>query len=308
MSRIEQSSESLTLPPARDAGLLAIALAGVSASGPIMAATAAPALAIAFWRNALGAGSTGAYLAVAHRAEFAALGRRGWAEASLAGVFLALHFGAWVPSVKLTSVASATALGATQAVFTGLIAAMAGRRLPRIAWLGMALAIAGTALIAGADFGVSARALAGDGLALLGGVFAAAYVTTGASARRQMSTVAYTTICYSVCALVLLGVCLAARQPLSGYSGEAWLLILAVTGCAQLLGHSLFNVVLRSVSATFVSLSILIEVPGAALIAGLWLGQWPPLSAIPGLVLLLAGLVVVVRARDRLSEPVPDLD
>jgi drug/metabolite transporter (DMT)-like permease len=308
VSRIEQSSESLTLPPARDAGLLAIALAGVSASGPIMAATAAPALAIAFWRNALGAGSTGAYLAVAHRAEFAALGRRGWAEASLAGVFLALHFGAWVPSVKLTSVASATALGATQAVFTGLIAAMAGRRLPRIAWLGMALAIAGTALIAGADFGVSARALAGDGLALLGGVFAAAYVTTGASARRQMSTVAYTTICYSVCALVLLGVCLAARQPLSGYSGEAWLLILAVTGCAQLLGHSLFNVVLRSVSATFVSLSILIEVPGAALIAGLWLGQWPPLSAIPGLVLLLAGLVVVVRARDRLSEPVPDLD
>ena len=53
-----QSQESLVLPPARDLGLLALALAGVSASGPIMAATAAPALAIAFWRNALGAATT----------------------------------------------------------------------------------------------------------------------------------------------------------------------------------------------------------------------------------------------------------
>ena len=310
MSRIEQPQESLVLPSARDTGLLAVALAGVSASGPIMAATAAPALAIAFWRNALGAGSTGLVTGLRHRAEFAALDRRGWAVAALAGVFLALHFATWVPSVKLTSVASATALVATQAVFTALIAAVAGRRLPRVAWLGMALAIIGTALIAGADFAVSARALAGDGLALLGAVFAAAYVTTGASARQQMSAATYTTICYSVGALGLLVACLAGGQPLAGYSGRAWLLILAVTGCAQLLGHSLFNVVLRSVSATFVSLTILIEVPGAGLIAAVWLHQRPPASAIPGLVLLLAGLIVVVRSRsrDRAAQPVPDLD
>ncbi|MEO6502586.1 MAG: DMT family transporter [Jatrophihabitantaceae bacterium] len=305
---MEQSAESLTLPPARDAGLLAVALAGVSASGPIMAATAAPALAIAFWRNALGAGSTGLFVGMRRRAELAALDRRGWTVASLAGVFLALHFGTWVPSIKLTSVASATALVATQSVFTGLIAVRAGRRLPRLAWVGMALGVLGTALIAGADFGVSARALAGDGLALLGGFFAAAYVTAGASARRGMSTATYTMICYSVCALGLLVVCLVAGQPLGGYSGRAWLLILAVTGSAQLLGHSLFNVVLRSVSATFVSLTILLEVPGAALIAGLWLDQWPPLSAVPGLVLLLAGLIVVVRSRGRAAGPVPDLD
>jgi drug/metabolite transporter (DMT)-like permease len=81
-----------------------------------------------------------------------------------------------------------------------------------------------------------------------------------------------------------------------------------VTGCAQLLGHSLFNVVLRSVSATLVSLTILIEVPGAALIAAVWLRQRPPASAIPGLVLLLIGLIVVVRARQSSAEPVPDLD
>ena len=308
MSRTEQSPESLRLPPARDAGLLAVAIAGVSASGPMMAATAAPALAIAFWRNAFGAGSAGLFAGLRHRAELAALDRRGWAVATLAGLFLAAHFATWVPSVKLTSVASATALVATQSVFTGVIAAVAGRRLPRPAWVGMALALLGTALIAGADFTVSARALGGDGLAVLGGLFAAAYVSAGAGARRVMSTATYTTICYGVCALGLLAACLTGGQPLGGYPGRAWLLIVAVTVSAQLLGHSLINVVLRSISATLLSLAILIEVPGAALIAAVWLDQTPPASAVPGLVLLLAGLIVVVRAGGRVAEPVPDLD
>jgi drug/metabolite transporter (DMT)-like permease len=301
-------SEQLLLPAPRDAGLLAVAVAGVSASGPIMAATAAPALAIALWRNALGAGVSGLLTGLRHRAEFAALDRRAWTVAVVAGAFLAVHFATWVPSVKLTSVASATALVATQSVFTGLISAAGGRRLARPVWLGMALAIAGTALIAGADFAISARALTGDGLALLGGMAAAAYVTAGAQARRGMSAAAYTTICYGVCSVGLLVACLAGGQPLAGYSHRAWLLILAVTGCAQLLGHSLVNVVLHSVSATVVSLAILLETPGAALIAAVWLHQVPPASAVPGLVLLLAGLIVVVRSGDRAVEPVPDLD
>jgi drug/metabolite transporter (DMT)-like permease len=303
-----QPAESLVLPPARDAGLLAVALAGVSASGPIMAATAAPALAIAFWRNALGAGSTGLLTSVRHRAEFAALHRRGWALAVLAGVFLGLHFGTWVPSVTFTSVASATGLVATQSIFTGLIAAAGGRRMPRQAWLGMAVAFVGTLLIAGADFDVSTRAVVGDALAVLGGLFAAAYVTVGGRARQQMSTPVYTTLCYSVCALGLLATCLVGRQSLSGYPARSWVLIAAVTLSAQLLGHSLINVVLQSTSATLVSLAVLVEVPAAAVIAYFWLHQRPPASAVPGLVLLLAGLVVVVRGREPAAEAPPDLD
>ena len=43
-------------PYGTDAVLLGIAVVAVSTSGPIIAATAAPALAIAFWRNALASG------------------------------------------------------------------------------------------------------------------------------------------------------------------------------------------------------------------------------------------------------------
>jgi drug/metabolite transporter (DMT)-like permease len=308
MQPVSRSQESLALPPVRDAGLLAVALAGVSASGPIIAATAAPALAIAFWRNALGAGTTAAVSVLRDRAEYAGLDRRRLATACLAGLFLALHFGTWVPSVKLTTVASATALVSTQSIFTGLIAAASGRRLPRLAWLGMAIAVLGTASISGADFAVSGRALAGDGLAVLGGLFAAAYVTVGAGARRQLSTRVYTTICYGVCSLALLAACLLGHQSLAGYPARSWLLILAVTICAQLLGHSLLNLVLRSTSATVVSLAILVETPGAALIAAVWLHQSPRPWAVPGLVALIGGLVLVLRASRRLGMPVPDVD
>ena len=299
--------ESLALPPPRDLGLLVVALAGVSASGPIMAATAAPALAIAFWRNAFGAVLTGA-ATLRDRRQFTGLDRRTFALAAVAGMFLAIHFGTWVPSVKFTSVASATALVCTQAIFSAVIAALRGSRLPARAWVGMVVAIAGAALVAGADFGVSTRALGGDGLALIGGAAAAAYMSTGSVARRTMPIAAYTVVCYGVCSIGLLATCLIGRQSLGGYSTRAWLLIAAVTLCAQIFGHTLLNLVLRSVSATFVGLALLFEVPGSALIAYVWLDQTPSVWAVPGLVLLLLGLVVTIRAASS-SELVPaDVD
>jgi drug/metabolite transporter (DMT)-like permease len=52
--------------------------------------------------------------------------------------------------------------------------------------------------------------------------------------------------------------------------------------------------VIKTTSPTVVSLCILLEVPAAALIAALWLGQVPSWAMVPGAVLILAGLAVVV--------------
>jgi hypothetical protein len=48
-----------------------------------------------------------------------------------------------------------------------------------------------------------------------------------------------------------------------------------------------------------VSLALLFEVPGAAIIAAIWLGQTPPLAAVPAAVLLLVGLGLVISSRDK---------
>ena len=291
--------EAMELPPPRDAALIAIAVIGVSMSGPLIAATAAPALAIAFWRNAMALAALGPASVIRFRHELRRLSRREWQVCVLAGLLLAAHFAAWVPSVKLTSVASATALVATQPIWAALLARAFGRRIPRGAWLGIAVGVLGAALVTGVDFSISVRAVTGDVLALLGGVLAAAYVTAGGASRRTVSTTVYTTIAYSVCALALLGVCLASGQQLAGYDGETWARLVALTVAAQLIGHSLLNRVLSSTSATVVSLAILFEVPGAALLAAVFLGQTPPLAAVPGLALLLAGLAIVLRSGAR---------
>jgi drug/metabolite transporter (DMT)-like permease len=303
--------EPLALPPPRHAPLLIVAVLGVSFSGPLIAATVAPALAIAMWRNAFGAGAAGllsALAALRRPARVRALPAGAVLTSMAGGAALALHFGTWVPSITMTSVASATALVSTQGIFAALIARGLGRRLPRTAWVGMAVATLGTALITGSDVGLSGRAVAGDVLAVIGGLGGAIYVTIGARARAQLSTATYTTICYSTCAVVLLIVCLIGGVRLTGFSADAWLKIVLVTVCAQLLGHGLLNVVLRTTSPTVVSLALLFETPGAAVIAYLWLGQRPPWSAVPGLVLLLVGLAVVARSRSPLAEEVEVTD
>ena len=296
--------QALVRPGGTDALLLSIAIIAVATSGPLMAATAAPALAIAFWRNALGSAVVVPAALLTARAELRALGQRERRLALVAGLFLALHFATWVPALDYTSVASATALVSTQPVWVALIARAQGVTVTRRVWIGIGVAMLGALLLTGADLQVSGRALVGDLLAIAGGVFAAAYITAGAAVRRSVSTTTYTALCYPTAAVLLLVVCLVGRQPLSGYETDDWLKLVAITLGAQLLGHSLFNVVLRSISPTVVSMSILLEIPGAALIAAVFLGQRPPILALPAALLLLAGLAIVIRDSSRPSVPV----
>jgi len=290
-------------PPLGDVARMSLAVLAVSTSGPLIAATVAPALAIAFWRNALSATVLVPFAWTRARAELAGMTGREWRLALAAGGLLGAHFATWVPSVTLTSVASSTALVTVQPVWAALLARRRGHAIPQRAWIGIVVAVAGAALITGADVTVSARALAGDGLALLGGLFAAAYITVGGEVRRSVSTTAYTTVCYATAAMSLLVVCLASGQALTGYPAASWWKILGLTVGAQFLGHSMFNVVLRTTSPTVVALAILFEAPGAALIAGLWLHQHPRALALGGLAILLLGVAGVIRSGTAVALP-----
>jgi drug/metabolite transporter (DMT)-like permease len=290
---------SSSAPPRPPAGVLTIAALGVavlaiSSSAPLIAYAAAPALAIAFWRNAFAATVLAPVVSVTRRPELSRLGRRAVLACVLAGVALAAHFGTWVPSAKYTTIAASTALVATQPVWQGLIALAQGRRLPRLVWLGIGIAVAGAVGATGADFATSGRAFAGDLLALAGGAMAAVYTALGERARATTSTTTYTSICYGVCAVLLLAVCLAGGVQLGRYPATTWLAIAALTVGPQLLGHSMFNYALHKVAATTVSVLILLEVPGSALIGWLWLGQVPRVGELPGLALILVGVIVVV--------------
>lgn len=277
---------------------LCVAVVGVSTSAPLIAYAAAPALALAFWRNALSLAVLGpAAAAPRGRAQFTDLftrDRRTLLVCVLSGLALALHFGTWVPSAKLTTVATATALVCTTPIWSAVIATAQGNRLPRVTWIGIGIAVGGAALATGADIAVSGQAVLGDVLALIGGVAGAVYFALGERARTVVSTTVYSTTSYGVCALALLVVCLLTGTELVHFPATAWLAIVGTTVFPQLLGHTMVNYALQRVSATTVNVLLLLEVPGATLLGWLLIDQLPDARSVPGLVVIIVGVAVVL--------------
>lgn len=296
-------------PTGADVPLLALAVVGIGASAPLIATIAAPALAIALWRNVFGTAALLPFAWAGARHDLMTV----WTDRRLrrvvvaSGTALAVHFATWVPAVTLTTVAAATALGAVQPVWNALLARAAGQQVARRVWVGIVVAVLGAVLLTGLDLGGDPRAMLGNLLALVGGMAAAGYVALGARARAQVSTLAYSVSTFGVCAVLLLVLCLAAGVPLIGFSAQTWGLLLALTVLAQLVGHTLLNRAVGTVGPVVVALVILLEVPAATVIAAWWLGQVPPLAALPAAGLVLVGVALVVTSRQPVHEPpLPD--
>jgi drug/metabolite transporter (DMT)-like permease len=284
--------------------MVAVAVVGISSSAPVTAATAAPILAVAFWRNLVGAAVSGGWVGARERDGPALLpGRARWL-AALAGVLLAVHFVTWFSGLRLTSVTASTALVCTTPVWTVGYDLVRRVPVPRAVLVGVLLAMAGVVAITGVDAARSGDALLGDVLSLVGAIAAAGYVVVGDRVMRTASTAVYTLLAYGACAAVLLPACLVTGIQLVGFSQRTWIELAIVTIGAQLLGHTLLNAALPRIGVTPVALAILLEVPGASLVAWAWLGRVPPLSVLPGTALMLLGLVIVVRSR-RSSSPTP---
>lgn len=283
----------------RTLGLLAVGVCAVSLAAPLMAQLVVPALAIAFWRNAMATGVLVPVVAVRRRDEVAALDRRTACAILAAGLCLAAHFGFWITSLTMTSVASSTAIVSLQVIWVVGWDLLRGRPVPRRVLAGVGVATVGAVVVSGVDLSLSSRALAGDALALVGSVAVAAYAVIGGGVRRTVSTTTYTAGAYGVAALALLVAALVAGQDLGGYDADQWGWLVLLVATAQLLGHSVFNHLLATVTPTVVSLALLLEIPGAALVAGFWLDQVPGWGAVGGLVLILGGMAAVVLSEQR---------
>lgn len=277
-----------------DRALLAVGVVAISTAGPLIREADAPALAIASWRNLLTLPVLGLVVVVAHRRALAGVDARTRRLVGVAGLLLAAHFATWVPSIELTTVASSVALVCTQPLWVVLAERVCGRPVGRRTGTGVALALVGVVLLTGVDVSASSRALWGDLLALAGGAFAAGYVLVGAEARRQLPNPVYTFGCYGVAGILLGVLAVGSGQSMTGYDGHTWLVLVALTVGPQFLGHSVFNRILPAVGATVVSVAILLEVLGSALIAWWWFDEVPPAGAVPAAALLLWGLYRVV--------------
>jgi drug/metabolite transporter (DMT)-like permease len=190
----------------------------------------------------------------------------------------------------------------TNPIFVALASWLIFReRLPRGVWVGVALTVLGSALIGFSDSegGSGSNPLLGDGLALLGAVCASGYFLVARNLRTRLSILPYIWMVYSSAAVILLVWMALAGQSLFGLSANVYLILLGLAIGPQLLGHTAFNWAIKYVSATLVTVSILGEPIGSALLAFLLLKQpIQGLQLLGGAVLLL-GIAVTTLAERR---------
>jgi drug/metabolite transporter (DMT)-like permease len=282
------------LPTGREIGLLTLVIIGIGTSGPVIALSTMPILALIFWRN-LG----GFFLVLPWAFRDLDLKRPevriGIKFSFLSGIALALHFIGFFIAMRYTSVAVGTALTALQPIFAAYFVKRLGGTIPKRAWTGMSIAFIGVVIITGVDLTISRRAFLGDLAAIACAALAAMYVVLGARARESVSTATYTSIAYLTCSLISLGFALAVDTELVDFEAREWLLLIALIAGAQILGHTILNFTLKSLSPAIASLVVFFEVPVSAILAFWWLNQLPPLGTVPGLILILFGCRVFLR-------------
>lgn len=282
------------LPTGRELGLLTLVIIGIGTSGPVIALSSMPILALIFWRN------LGGFLLVLPWA-FRDLDlsrpevKRGIKFSLLSGIALALHFIGFFLAMRYTTVAVGTALTALQPIFASYFVKRLGGTIPQRAWTGMLIAFVGVIIITGVDLQISKRAFLGDLAAIACAALAAMYVVLGARARESVSTATYTSVAYLTCSLVSLSFALAVGTELFNFELREWLLLVALIAGAQILGHTILNFTLKSLSPAIASLVVFFEVPVSAVLAFWWLNQLPPTGTIPGLILILVGCRVFLR-------------
>ncbi|WP_223701561.1 DMT family transporter [Sutcliffiella deserti] len=247
---------------------LAIGVLTVSTSAIFVKLADAPAGVIAFYRLFFSVVLILPIFLYKYVGELKSITKRDWIFSAIAGVFLAFHFILWFESLNYTSVASSTVLVTLQPLFAFIGTYLFFQeKLSTRAIISGVFAIIGSVIISWGDFRISGMALFGDMLALIACALVTAYLLFGQEVRKRLSLITYTFLVYGASTVTLLLYVLLQGDPLTGYPKVEWLWFILLAIIPTLFGHSLFNWAIKYISTNVISMSILFEPIGAALLA-----------------------------------------
>ena len=223
------------------------------------------------------------------------------------GLFMGLYYLLATEAFTRAPVAEVTLIVGLSPIAALGLDRLAGTAIPRRSFVGALIAIAGLALFLApsARAGGDAR-LVGDGLALGAAAVSAAYAfnlrqrtLTGRALKTQSLAAAACAMGVAVAAGGELLACLAhpAAGPLFVPDAGNLSLLLALGLVSTALPTLAFGLAAARLP-TVVTTSFSLIVPlWAALFAGLFLEEWPPLLSLPGGIATLLGVWIVLRAR-----------
>lgn len=234
-----------------------------------------------------------------HLPQLKALPRKDWSVAVLSGAFLALHFITWVTSLEYTSVLLSVVLVTTSPLWVAVLERVFLKaHLQRATVAGLLIAVAGGLVIGlGTGSGINTSAtnaqgdLIGGALSLVGAFSVAVYFVAGRSVRAHLSLAPYIWLVYGIAGIIVLVVVFMMQIPVTGYSGQAWILLIATAAIPQLIGHSSLNYAVGYLPATLVSLITQLEPIGSSILALILLGEIPLPVQILGSAIILGGVI-----------------
>lgn len=239
------------------------------------------------------------------RAEIKALRRSQWLRTMAAGVFLALHYLLWFESLHYTSIASSTVIVCLQPLFSIVLErVLLKSRFRPTALMGCGIALLGSVIIGFGDFQISGLSLLGDILAFVAAGVISGYYFLGQTIRAEVSALTYSVLAYFTSATVLLAYTLARGEPLTGYASQTWLAFVGIALIATVGGQFVFNLLLKQLPASAVTMSILGEPIGTCILAYLFLHESISGQQLLGIVTIIGGLSVYFLAPNLKEKPV----
>jgi len=210
-----------------------------------------------------------------------------------AGFLLAVHYVLWFESLRYTSVASSTVLVTLQPLFSIVWGYLfLKERYSKTALMGCAIAIGGAMIIGWGDFRISGLALLGDIMAFAAAGVISGYFLIGQKVRSELPVVPYSVAGFLSSAFFLALYSVATGASFTGYDQNTWLAFLGIAFVATICGQFLFNVLLKWLPATFITMSILGESGGTCNLAWFILHEVLSLRQIVGIVVILGGLLI----------------
>jgi drug/metabolite transporter (DMT)-like permease len=257
-----------------------------------------PPLVIAFYRMAIATAILLPAAVVVKRDEIATLVRRDLGLLALGGLCLAVHFAAWITSLRYVSIATSIVLVNSHPLFVVIASYFfLGERPARRGLVGTAIGLVGMVIMSYDALINVELALKGDALALLGSLAVVGYFIVGRKARTRMSLLGYVTPLYATCSMFLLAAVLIKGDRLVPYSASNWVFLVALAIVPTIIGHTVFNWALKHVRPTAISLAFLGEPVVASLLALIFFAQRPSITTLIGGALVLAGVYLATSRK-----------
>jgi drug/metabolite transporter (DMT)-like permease len=221
---------------------------------------------------------------------------RAFAIITVGGLFFALDLAFYNTAILRTTAANATLFGNYSPVVVGLLTWLVFRRKPSVSfWMGLLLALVGTAGIVWSDLAAHVGFGAGDVMALAAAAFFAVYLMVTEQVRSTISTLVFLRLAMVTSTVFLLLINLGMGVSLRVPSAHSWLALLALGLITQLGGYLALTYAMGHLPATVTSVSLLLQIPLTAVLAALLLGEKLNTPQILGGLLVLAGVALANR-------------